>query len=111
LQHVRPGSPDVILLDLRLAGQSGLEIHQRIRQIFVLENQLSFGLGVKAAHGEFGSFQGLHDVPPGQQTIDSAPSDRLARRLIRDLAGLCESLGLSLQGQLEASRFPEKPIV
>jgi two-component system nitrogen regulation response regulator GlnG len=33
LQHVRAESPDVILLDLRLPDQSGLEVYQQIRQI------------------------------------------------------------------------------
>jgi two-component system nitrogen regulation response regulator GlnG len=33
LKRVRTGSPDVILLDLRLPDQSGLEIYQQIRQI------------------------------------------------------------------------------
>jgi two-component system nitrogen regulation response regulator GlnG len=33
LQHVRTGSPDVILLDLGLADESGLEVQQEIRGI------------------------------------------------------------------------------
>src|SRR3989442_11861596 len=33
LERVRPESPDVILLDLRLPDQSGLEVYQQIRQI------------------------------------------------------------------------------
>ncbi|HTU17394.1 MAG TPA: sigma-54 dependent transcriptional regulator [Gemmataceae bacterium] len=33
LERVRAGSPDVILLDLRLPDQSGLEVYQQIRQI------------------------------------------------------------------------------
>src|SRR5437660_8887004 len=33
LQQVRAGPPDVILLDLRLPDQSGLEVYQQIRQI------------------------------------------------------------------------------
>jgi two-component system nitrogen regulation response regulator GlnG len=33
LERVRAESPDVILLDLRLPDQSGLEVYQRIRQI------------------------------------------------------------------------------
>ena len=33
LQHIRAEQPDVILLDLRLPDQSGLEIYQQIRQI------------------------------------------------------------------------------
>jgi len=33
LQLVRAGPPDVILLDLRLPDQSGLEVYQQIRQI------------------------------------------------------------------------------
>ena len=33
LEHVRTHSPDVILLDMRLADQSGLDVHQQIRGI------------------------------------------------------------------------------
>src|SRR5439155_16920041 len=33
LDHVRADPPDVILLDLRLPDQSGLEVYQQIRQI------------------------------------------------------------------------------
>ena len=33
LERVRAGPPDVILLDLRLPDQSGLEVYQQIRQI------------------------------------------------------------------------------
>src|SRR5436309_2135481 len=33
LERVRAGAPDVILLDLRLPDQSGLEVYQQIRQI------------------------------------------------------------------------------
>jgi DNA-binding NtrC family response regulator len=33
LEHVRAESPDVILLDLRLPDQSGLDVYQQIRQI------------------------------------------------------------------------------
>jgi two-component system nitrogen regulation response regulator GlnG len=33
LQHVRAEAPDVILLDLRLPDQSGLEVYQQVRQI------------------------------------------------------------------------------
>jgi two-component system nitrogen regulation response regulator GlnG len=33
LEHIRAESPDVILLDLRLPDQSGLDIYQQIRQI------------------------------------------------------------------------------
>src|SRR5438034_8140046 len=33
LEHVRADPPDVILLDLRLPDQSGLEVYQQIRQI------------------------------------------------------------------------------
>jgi two-component system nitrogen regulation response regulator GlnG len=33
IEHVRAGSPDVILLDLRLPDQSGLEVFQQIRQL------------------------------------------------------------------------------
>jgi DNA-binding NtrC family response regulator len=32
LEHVRAGPPDVILLDLRLPDQSGLEVYQQLRQ-------------------------------------------------------------------------------
>ena len=32
-QRARAGSPDVILLDLRLPDQSGLEVYQQLRQI------------------------------------------------------------------------------
>jgi two-component system nitrogen regulation response regulator GlnG len=33
MKHVRAESPDVILLDLRLPDQSGLEVYQQIRQV------------------------------------------------------------------------------
>jgi DNA-binding NtrC family response regulator len=33
LEHIRAESPDVILLDLRLPDQSGLEVYQQVRQI------------------------------------------------------------------------------
>src|SRR4051812_30825763 len=33
LEHVRAHAPDVILLDLRLPDQSGLEVYQQIRSI------------------------------------------------------------------------------
>jgi two-component system nitrogen regulation response regulator GlnG len=36
LEHIRTGSPDVILLDVRLPDQSGLVLHQQIRSINAL---------------------------------------------------------------------------
>src|SRR6266404_3272282 len=33
LEHVKSDPPDVILLDLRLPDQSGLEVYQQVRQI------------------------------------------------------------------------------